>query len=87
MSAAIFFLAVCARDVMNKAGMRGRSVIYVISQPFCLLLAKSERTWLRPEELTLEANTLLPLHKYSYSKHTKPANKDICLLIGRERDR
>ena len=44
---------------------------------FCLPLAKSERTWLRPEELSLEANTSLPLHKYSYSKRTKPANKDI----------
>ena len=44
-------------DIINKAGMCGKSVKYVTTQPFlfCFSLVKSEPTWLRPEKFQFEA--------------------------------
>ena len=45
-------------DIINKAGMCGKSVKYVTTQPFlfCFSLVKSEPTWLRPEKFQFEAS-------------------------------
>ena len=57
----LLFLFVClfvcfVFDAMNKAAMCGKSLCYVMSQSFSsLLLLKNQPTWLRAEELKLEA--------------------------------
>ena len=44
-------------DIINKAGMCGKGVKYVTTQPFlfCFSMVKSEPTWLRPEKFQFEA--------------------------------
>ena len=52
MSAAIVCPAVCFSDVVNKAGIYGKSIQNIMSQSFsCSSLVKSEPTWLHPEGL------------------------------------
>ena len=41
-SAAIVCLEVCVRDIMNKAGMCGRSVSDVMINPFLLFVGRAE---------------------------------------------
>ena len=56
MSAEILCPAVCISDSTNNAGMRGKSIKYVTSQPLSALhWVKNKPVWPHPEELKLEA--------------------------------
>ena len=53
-SAVFWSLAARLSDVMNDAGMGGKSINYVKSQTLCSSSVKSELAWLRIEELKFE---------------------------------
>ena len=53
-SAVFWSLAARLSDVMNDAGMCGKSIKYVTSQPLCSSSVKSELARLRIEELKFE---------------------------------
>ena len=47
--------AVSISDVMNKAGLYGKRISQSQANLFCSSMAKSDLTWLHPEEIMFEA--------------------------------
>ena len=80
-NAAIWCLAVCVCNTINKAGMYGTGAYQIRSQPFCSWTAKNELTRLHPEKLEFKAKKekekVLLLHKYWQNHHINPANGNV----------
>ena len=82
MSTAILCLAVHVFDIMNKAGMWGVSICYVMSPFFfCCSVEKSEPAWLQPEKPQFKA----PKSTYVAwiwieppYRSCSPANRNVC---------
>ena len=76
--AAILCLAFCVCDIMNMVGMFGRSVYYVMNEPFSAFrLWKASQYGCALRSLNCAKKVLL-LFKYWQNSHTKSADGNVC---------